>query len=317
MHTGARPIIPANNELLSASTGDYNVRTSTIVMIGFAVLFGLLAVFLAQTWLNNQADARLRSIEAQRKAPPAARTIVVAGRALRFGDELTSSALREQQWPEDALPAGAFGRIADLTAGKRVVLMPIDANEAVLASKITGPGQRATLSAVLRDGMKAVSIRVNDVEGVAGFILPGDHVDVLLTRTGDKNTTVNDVVIQNARVLAIDQVADERTEKPSVVKAVTLEVDVTDGQKVALASTAGTLSLMLRKAGEVVDQSTRRVTAADLGRPETPAQNARFVTIGVIRPAKDEQAKRFEYTVPVEHGNDNAASLSARGPARN
>jgi pilus assembly protein CpaB len=293
------------------------VRTSTIVMIGFAVLFGLLAVFLAQTWLNNQADARLRSIEAQRKAPAAARTIVVASRALRFGDELGALSLRETPWPEDALPVGAFTRIADLTAAKRVVLMPIDVNEAVLASKITGAGQRATLSAVLQEGMKAVTVRVNDVEGVAGFVLPGDHVDVLLTRQGDKNTTVNDVVIQNARVLAIDQVADERAEKPAVVKAVTLEVDVTDGQKIALASTAGTLSLLLRKAGEVVDQSTRRVTAADLGRPETPAQNAHFVTVGVVRPGKEDQAKRFEYTVPVEHGNDYSASLPVRGPARN
>jgi pilus assembly protein CpaB len=286
------------------------VRTSTLIMIGFAVLFGLLAVFLAQTWLNGQAEARLRSIDALRKAPPPARTIVVASRALRFGDELGGVSLREQPWPEDALPAGAFSKIADLTGSKRVVLMPIDANEAVLASKITGPGQRATLSAVLAEGMKAVTVRVNDVEGVAGFVLPGDRVDVLLTRQGEKNVTVNDVVIQNVRVLAIDQVADQRTEKPSVVKAVTLEVGETDGQKIALAQTAGTLSLLLRKAGELVDDSTRRVTSADLGRSETPAQNARFVTVGVTRPAKDEQAKRWEYTVPVEHDNAQSAALS-------
>ena len=105
--------------------------------------------------------------------------------------------------------------------------------------------------------MKAVTIRVNDVEGVAGFVLPGDHVDVVLTRPGDKNIAINDVVIQNARVLAIDQLADERADKPSVVKAVTLEVDVTDGQKLALASTVGTLSLMLRKAGEIGERHVR------------------------------------------------------------
>ena len=92
-------------------------------MIGFAVLFGLLAVFLAQTWLNNQSDARMRSLEAQHKAPPPERTIVVANRPLRFGDELTAQALREVPWPQDALPAGSFNKIADLTAGKRVVLI--------------------------------------------------------------------------------------------------------------------------------------------------------------------------------------------------
>src|SRR5208283_2723499 len=161
----------------------------------FAVLFGLLAVFLAQIWLNNQADERLKSIDAQRKAAPPTRSIVVAGKPLRFGDELSASALREMPWPQDALPAGAFGKIADLTSGKRVVLLPIDVNEAVLATKITGPGQRATLSAMLGAGMKAVTVRVNDVEGVAGFVLPGDHVDVLLTRLGEKNVAVTDVVV--------------------------------------------------------------------------------------------------------------------------
>jgi pilus assembly protein CpaB len=284
-------------------------------MTAFAVLFGLLAVFLAQTWLNNQADQRLKSLEANRKAPPPSRTIVVASRPLRFGDDLGASSLREVPWPEDALPAGAFSKIADLTTGKRVVLMPIDVNEAVLASKVTGPGQRATLSAMLAEGMKAVTIRVNDVEGVAGFVLPGDRVDVLLTRTGEKNVIVNDVVIQNARVLAIDQLADQRTEKPSVVKAVTLEVDVTDGQKIALAATAGTLSLLLRKAGDSSDDNARRVTGVDLGRPVAPSPDSHFVNVGVIRPSKDEHTKRWEYSVPVEHGNARSAALLGQAAA--
>jgi pilus assembly protein CpaB len=281
-------------------------------MIGFAVLFGLLAVFLAQIWLNNQADERLKSIDAQRKAAPPARSIVVAGKPLRFGDELSSGALREMPWPDNALPAGAFGKIADLTSSKRIVLMPIDTNEAVLAAKITGPGQRATLSAMLGDGMKAVTIRVNDVEGVAGFVLPGERVDVVLTRTGEKNNAVNDVVLQNVRVLAIDQLADQRADKPAVVKAVTLEVDPTDGQKVALAATVGTLSLLLRKAGDVVSADTRRVTTRDL--MTAPAQESHFVTIGVMRPSKGE---RVEYTVPVEEGDAHSAALASPLPARN
>ena len=281
-------------------------------MIGFAVLFGLLAVFLAQIWLNNQADERLKSIDAQRKAAPPARSIVVAGKPLRFGDELSSGALREMPWPDNALPAGAFGKIADVTSSKRIVLMPIDTNEAVLASKITGPGQRATLSAMLGDGMKAVTIRVNDVEGVAGFVLPGERVDVVLTRAGEKNNAINDVVLQNVRVLAIDQLADQRADKPAVVKAVTLEVDPTDGQKVALAATVGTLSLLLRKAGDVVSADTRRVTTRDL--MTAPAQESHFVTISVTRPSKGE---RVEYTVPVEEGDAHSAAIASPLPARN
>ena len=288
------------------------MRTSTFVMIGFAVLFGLLAVFLAQIWLNNQADERLKSIDAQRKAAPPARSIVVANKPLRFGDELTSGALREMPWPDNALPAGAFGKIADLTSGKRIVLMPLDTNEAVLASKITGPGQRATLSAMLSDGMKAVTIRVNDVEGVAGFVLPGDRVDILLTRAGEKNNAVNDVVIQDVRVLAVDQLADQKADKPSVVKAVTIEVDPTEGQKVALAATVGTLSLLLRKAGDAAAGDTRRVTIRDL--MTAPAQESHFVTIGVMRPSRGE---RVEYTVPVEESDAHSAAIVNQQPARN
>ena len=270
------------------------MRTSTIVMIAFAGLFGLLAVFLAQTWLNNQTELRMRNLEAQRKSAPA-HTIVVANKPLRFGDEVNARALREVSWPDDALPAGAFAKIAELTSGKRIVLAPIDANEAVLAAKITGPGQRATLSAMLAEGMKAVTIRVNDVEGVAGFVLPGDHVDVVVSRPGDQNVAMSDVVLQNARVLAVDQMADQRADKPSVVKAVTLEVNVTDGEKLALASLVGTLSLMLRKAGELDEAASRRVTLADLGRT-IPARNSHFITIGVTRSS----ARRQDYSVPIE-----------------
>lgn len=281
------------------------MRSSTIVMIGFAVLFGLLAVFIAQQWLNSQAEMRLRNLEAQKK-PMVTQTLVVAAKALRFGNELGSMSLREIPWPADAVPAGAFSKIADLTAnGRRVVLTAIEANEPILASKITGSGQRATLSATLSDGMKAVTIRVNDVEGVAGFVLPGDRVDVVLTRQQDKAAAASDVVLQNVKVLAVDQVADERADKPSVAKAVTLEVEVTAAQKLALAATVGTLSLALRKAGEATAQNTRRITLSDL--PKTNISDDRFVAISVIR-----GSQKFEFSVPTEGGSNSA--VAAAGP---
>jgi len=139
--------------------------------------------------------------------------------------------------------------------------------------KITGPGQRATLSAMLGEGMKAVTIRVNDVEGVAGFVLPGDRVDIVLTRSGEKNNAVNDVVIQDVRVLAVDQLADQRADKPSVVKAVTIEVDPTEGQKVALAATVGTLSLLLRKAGDAAGAGTMNALLNTLHKDIVKAQS--------------------------------------------
>lgn len=295
------------------------MRTSTVVMIAFAVLFGLIAVFLAQTWLNNQAEQRMRSLEAQKKPDVPARTIVVAARPLRFGDELAGAALREVPWPQDALPHGAFAKISELTSSRRVVVLPMEANEAVLASKITGPGQRATLSAVLGEGMKAVTIRVNDVEGVAGFVLPGDHVDVVLTRQTDKDNASNDVIVQNVRVLAVDQQADARAEKAAVVKAVTVEVDETDAQKLSLAAAVGTMSLLLRKAGEVGERQAPRVTLNDLWRAAAHQSESPTMSVLVMRPMKGEPGfKREEYKVPAENaGEPRAAALSTAQPEQN
>ena len=157
--------------------------------------------------------------------------------------------------------------------------------------------------------MTAVTVRVNDVQGVAGFVLPGDHVDVMLTRQGEKNTATTDVVIEDAQVLAIDQLADDKTEKPSVVKAVTLEVKASDGEKIALASTVGTLSLLLRKAGDVAADDSRRITPVDLGKATTAKSD--FVTVAVSRLWKNE---RTEYSVPVEHDEAHAAALSRPAP---
>ncbi len=122
------------------------------------------------------------------------------------------------------------------------MLASIEKNEPILRAKITGPGQKATLSAVIQDGMRAVTIRTNDVEGVGGFVLPGDHVDVLLTRQSERTTGMNDVVIQNAKVLAVDQLADDAADRPTVARAVTLEVDTVAAQKIALAASGHTTS---------------------------------------------------------------------------
>jgi pilus assembly protein CpaB len=274
-------------------------------MIAFAVLFGLLAVFVAQSWLNSAAEQRMRSLEANQK-PLNTRTIVVASKPLRYGTEVSPQLLREIAWPQDDLPKGAFATIADVMKdGKRVVLAAIEPNEPLLSVKITGAGQRATLSSLVRDGMKAVTIRVNDVEGVGGFVLPGDRVDVVLTRQVDKTSASNDLVLQNARVLAIDQVADERADKPTVAKAVTLEVDMVGAQKLSLASSVGTLSLMLRKAGEASAASTRRITLEDLSNQEAVQTDGTKRTIVVRR-----GGVKVEISVPVEDAEPQAAAES-------
>ena len=282
-------------------------------MIGFAVVFGLLAVFIAQVWLNNQANMRAKNMEHGPK-PVATKTIVLAAKPLRYGTVLDAKMLKEMPWPARALPPGAFHKISDiLSGGRRVVLTAIEPDEPVLALKITGRGQRATLSALVGKGMKAVTIRVNDVEGVGGFVLPGDHVDVVLTRQLAKDKATTQVVLQDARVLAIDQIADERAHQAKVAKSVTLEVNTVEAQKLWLASSVGNLSLLLRKAGETAEAHTRKVTLDDLGSND-PVANDKVptTTITVFRP-KSKQ----EYTVPVEgKGKGALAEAEMRRVAR-
>lgn len=271
------------------------MRASTFVMIGFAVVFGLLAVFIAQAWLNNQANQQAKLLESNVK-PVRTQTVVVAKQPLRFGTEIKAAMLQEMPWPSAALPEGAFAEINDvLKGGHRVVLASIEANEPVLALKITGPGQRATLSALVKPGMKAVTIRVNDVEGVGGFVLPGDHVDVALTRQIDKGSATTEVLLQNTRVLAVDQTADDRAAKATLAKSVTLEVDTTDAQKIWLASSVGSLSLLLRKAGETAQVKTRKITLKDLGGGDVVGGKTATTTVMVTR-----ASVKQEYTVPIE-----------------
>jgi len=256
-------------------------------MIAVAAVFGLLAVFVAQSWLNRQAEARLKSIDAEKKVTVASRTLVVASRPLRFGAELNAAALHELPWASESVPAGSFASIQELiSSGKRIVLSAIEPNEPILSSKITGSGQRATLSALIGEGKKASTVRVNDVDGVAGFVLPGDRVDVILSRQIEKGSAVNDVVLQNAKVLAVDQLADDRAEKPSVAKAVTLEVDIAGAQKLSLASQIGTLSLALRRAGDSDAATSHPITLADLFNSKTDEpDNRSFATISITRAA--------------------------------
>ncbi|PLX38348.1 MAG: Flp pilus assembly protein CpaB [Hyphomicrobiales bacterium] len=241
-------------------------------MLGLAVVSGALAVLGADSWLSSRAEYQRASMVID-TAPLTTRTIVVAKTPLRFGNELSAHALREIPWPTSALPAGSFATIEELmTGGKRVVLAAIEPNEPVLAPKLTNSGERATLSALIDQLKRAITIRVDDVIGVAGFVLPGDRVDVLLTRQDRTGAAAADVILQSKRVLAVDQLADERSTGTALVKAVTLEVDPFEAQKTALAGTIGSLSLLLRPEGEGKQAPVRTATLADLSSAAAPIQ---------------------------------------------
>ncbi len=291
-----------------------------IIFLVLTVLVGGGFVFGANYLLNQQGQPQVTAASMIDVVKPEQkfRKVVVASKPLSFGTILESGNLTEISWPQNALPQGAYGSIEEmLKDGSRVALRPIEINEPVLSSKITGSNEKASLSQVIAEGNRAVTIRVNDVAGVAGFILPGDRVDVVLTRSvtiqtgidGDrrrnKKSSIADLLLQGVRVLTVDQFADERSDQPQVAKAVTLELNSIDAQKVALASTVGDLSLLLRSAGDQSVDEPKTIKLSDLGSfvpPQpvkanslVPAPSAiKNVSMVVVRRPKATQ----EYEVP-------------------
>ncbi len=289
----------------------------SIIILVLTVLVGGGFVFGADYWINAKEETPVQVITKIIQPEIKLKNVVVAGKPLGFGMVLTSSNLKEVSWPQNALPPGAFFSVKELLKdGARVVLRPIEPNEPILLTKITGSNESASLSKLIEEGHRAVTIRVNDVVGVAGFILPGDRVDVVLTRkisvskSGDKGrksqTAVADLLLQGVRVLTIDQIADERSDKPLVAKAVTLELNTLDAQKVALASSVGDLSLLLRAAGDKSLDLAKTVNLSDLsGVKEEPkieevinpvkAMVIKTSSQIVVRRPKESQ----EYKVPI------------------
>jgi pilus assembly protein CpaB len=200
---------------------------------------------------------------------------------------LTADNVREIPWAAGNIPATAFlSKKALFKDGRRIALAAIEPDEAILNSRITGPGQRATLSTSIDQDMRAIAVRVDDVRGVAGFIKPNDRVDVLHIRSeagsqGRKESS--DLLLQDVKVIAVDQISAEEKDKPLVAKAVTLEVTPQQAQKISLASNIGHLSLILRKAGDSGIVANSTITESDLREGETGANRgapAKAETVG-------------------------------------
>ena len=245
-----------------------------LILLGVAVLIGIVAVILANAWFSG-VEEKQQQIAEQQKLD----RIVVATQPLEFAEPLTPQNLRLQNWPANSVPEGAFRSVADVLKHKRVALRPIVPGEPVLASKVSGTDGRATLAALLPDGMRAISIPINAVNGVSGFVLPGTMVDVLLTRQieGDgasRDDQRADVLLQNVQVLAVDQMASSKEGKPKASKTATLAVTLADAQRLAIAGKLGTLSLALRKVESAAAEGdaptgalSRTLTSRQLGVP--------------------------------------------------
>ena len=269
------------------------MRNLSIIMFGIALVLATITVMFARSFINNQRTSQVVQVTGPEVEVS---TMVVAAGPLQFGDEITVENLKVVPWPKDpeTRPEGSFEAMSEImTSDRRVAIRSLAKNEPVIQAKLSGFGYRATLSQVVNHEMRAVAIRVNDVTGVGGFVLPGDRVDVMHTyNTGDDVVdNVTNLIVRDVRVLAIDQIADESTQGAVVAKAATLEVTQKQAAKLSLSSKVGSLDLVLRPMRideEISDERADTIKVADL----TPDNS-----LGIETRAKPVVKKRTNRTV--------------------
>lgn len=272
------------------------MRRSLLLAILLACASGLFASISIYSWMVSQSELAKRRVAAPGPAMDLT-TVVVAKEDLNFGMAIKKDKLEEVQWPTRSVPAGSFRTVQAFFTERenRVVTLGMRRGEPVVSEKVTGPGQRASLSTMLEHGKKAISIRVNEVVGVSGFVLPGDRIDIILTRTlgdakagkGSEAQSYSDLLLQNMRVLAIDQTADPKQEAPKLARTITLEASMEEAQKITLAGEIGSLSVVLRENSSFATiADPRRYTISDLsGDSGDKTAIATFAPTNAVAPA--------------------------------
>ncbi|HEX3407946.1 MAG TPA: Flp pilus assembly protein CpaB [Caulobacteraceae bacterium] len=252
------------------------MRTGTVISLGASAVLGVGALIVARVWLPQP------NAHGPQQAKPAVEgptvPVVVAGASIPYGGKVDPSHLIVERLPASDVPPGAFSDPSQLIkqqGGVPIALTPIAAREPVLPGKLSGGGARAIVSAAIADGMRAFTIAVSDTSGVGGHILPGDRVDVIVTRQppipkavrdlcGDCKLERADVVLQNVKVLGMDLNVDPTSTQSAVAHTATLEVSVLDAQRLSVAAQIGIMSLALRRTGQADITPVRTVDVSDV-----------------------------------------------------
>lgn len=242
------------------------MQIRTIATLAVAILLGLIAVVLVRNYIRAPEPGSPASGKAGVVAAGMV-PMVVAAQPIERGTVLLPNSLKVVQVPQDAAPVGVFQSVDQLTGAEdvqRVALRAIVANEPILPGKVTEPGQRGIMSTLITEGMRAVSLPASEVTGVAGFVLPGDRVDVLLTREAG-GTTVTQTLADNVIVLGVAQSNNDEANTPVVVKAVTVQVTPDQAQIISLSRELGDISLALRSIKDKGLPMRNATTVAALG----------------------------------------------------
>ena len=292
-------------------------RKKLVLVLG-ALIIAIGTALAARSIFAGAAAPQAEAVPQQPVGPK----VLVANRQLPVGTIITADAIGYQQWPEDLVKDAYFidgeSDISKLIG--TVVRFPITAGEPVTQGSLVAPGDRGFLAAALGPGMRAVTVPVSAKTGVAGFVFPGDRVDLVLTQTvkgngGGDGLKASETILRNLRVLATDQSTESSTDEEgrTVVRefrTVTLEVTPKIAEKVAVAQTIGTLSLSLRSISDNQGELERAIASGEIKIPDnaTPEQEEKLLRRAMSRPIDKGSSfvtggdvSRFQRsTIPVE-----------------
>jgi len=256
------------------------------ILIGSSLVFGAVAAFFV---------AQLTKTPSAAKGP----RVVIASSAIQAGTELSPAQLRALDWPSSSIPKDVFADTKLLE--NRVARQTIEAGELVLESKLAPVNSKGGLAATITAGKRAISVRVNDVVGVAGFALPGNYVDVLVSAKDSNGKAFSKIVLNRVKVLAVaqDTVADPT--KPKIVNAVTLELTPEESEQLDLARSIGSLSLALRNEMDTSPVQSEGKRLVDLTQqPALAEEPAVAISPTATSPVKKPVSKRVKSTAKVQ-----------------
>jgi pilus assembly protein CpaB len=222
----------------------------TLIYLGVSLLLGAAAVLFSMRWLNAQVATETV-------------TVVVASAAISPGERVGNANLKTVSWPVSAAVAGAASQVEAMDG--RVAMTAIQAGEPILESKLAPQGSRAGLNALITPGHRAMTVKVNEVVGVAGFALPGNYVDILVTVEDANRQRISKIVLEKILVLAVAQEHSVREDtKPRIVSAVTLEVAPSQAEQLDLARSIGSLSMVLRNQTDLSPANSNGALIGDI-----------------------------------------------------
>ena len=306
-------------------------KKKLVLLIG-ALVVAIGTALVARSMFGSTAPQAEAATVAVHDGP----RVLVAQRALPVGTIITADVMKFQEWPDELVQDAYFiDGEADLNALMgTVVRYAITAGQPVTQGALVSPGDSGFLAAALTPGMRAITVPVSAKTGVAGFVFPGDRVDLVLTQAveGDgRALKTAETILGNLRVLATDQnTTQEKSETGEVVvktaRVVTLEVTPKIAEKVAVAQTLGTLSLSLRSLGDASSEIEKAIAAGEIVIPEdaTPEEEERLLAQAAARPRDGRSTyvtgadvSRFQRrTAPPTNRAAAAPPSSSNGPAK-